>query len=127
MVWEKRKIEHGKLTKWNWLVHFPEKLTLGQNTDIGAFSFIDARNGVEIEDDVLIGGGCFIYSFSASDGKEGKVVLKKGCKIGANTVIMPNVTIGENAFVGACSLVKKDVPANMVAFGVPCKVIKEVK
>lgn len=119
--WEKPVIEHGKLTKWNWLVHFPENLKLGSNTDIGAFTFIDARNGVEIEDNVLVGGGCLIYSFSASDGKEGKVVLKKGCKIGANTVIMPNVTIGENAFVGACSLVKKDVPANTVVFGCPAK------
>lgn len=120
------KIVHGKLTKWNWLVHFPEKLLLGKNTDIGAFTFIDAREGVEIGDNVLVGGGCFIYSFSASDGKRGKVVLGKGCKIGANTVIMPGVTVGENAFVGACSFVNRDVPANSLALGCPAKVKKEL-
>lgn len=119
--WKMPEIEHGKLTKWNWLVHFPENLKLGKNTDIGAFTFIDARNGVEIEDNVLVGGGCLIYSFSASDGKKGKVILKEGCKIGANTVIMPGVTVGAGAFVGACSLVLKDVPANTVVFGCPAK------
>ena len=106
--WKRPEIVHGKLTKWNWLVHFPEKLKLGKNTDIGAFTFIDAREGVEIGENVLVGGGCLIYSFSASDGKKGKVVLEKGCKIGANTVIMPGVRVGENAFVGACSFVNSN-------------------
>ena len=124
MTWKKPTIKHGKLTKWNWTVHFPKKLKLGKNTDIGAFTFIDARNGVEIEDNVLIGGGCFIYSFTASNGKKGKIVLKKGCKIGANTVILPGVTVGKNTTVGACSLINKDIPANVVAFGIPCKVKK---
>jgi len=123
--WKMPKIEHGKLTEWNWLVHYPEKFFLGKNTDIGAFTFIDAREGVKIEDNVMVGGGCLIYSYSASDGKRGRIVLKKGCKIGANTVILPNVTVGENAFVGACSLVNSDIPENAIAFGCPAKVRKK--
>ena len=77
-----------------------------------------------IEDDVQIGSHCSIYSISTIDGKQGKVTLKKNCKIGSHSVVMPGVTIGENAIVGACSFVNKDIPPNVVAFGVPAKVIR---
>ncbi len=46
--------------------------------------------------------------------------------IGAGAVIMPGVTIGDNTVIGAGSVVAKDIPANVVAFGVPCKVIREI-
>ena len=73
-----------------------------------------------------IGSHCSIYSVSTIDEKEGKVVLKKNCKIGAHSVIMPGVTVGENSVVGALSFVTKDIPANVVAFGVPAKVVKKL-
>jgi len=76
------------------------------------------------EDFVQIGSHCSIYSVSTIDGKEGKVVLKKNCKIGIHSVIMPGVTIGENVVVGAMSFVNQDIPDNCVAAGVPAKVIK---
>ncbi len=46
--------------------------------------------------------------------------------IGANSVIMPGVTIGDNSVIGAMSLVTKDIPANVVAFGTPCRVIRKI-
>ena len=46
--------------------------------------------------------------------------------IGANTVVMPGVTIGENSVIGAGSIVTRDIPANVVAFGSPCKVFREI-
>lgn len=46
--------------------------------------------------------------------------------IGTNVVILPGVTIGDNAVIGAGSVVTKDIPANTVAVGVPCKVIREI-
>jgi acetyltransferase-like isoleucine patch superfamily enzyme len=55
------------------------------------------------------------------------VVLKKNCKIGTHSVIMPGVTVGENAIVGAHSFVKNDVPDNTIAVGVPAKVIQTIK
>ncbi len=52
------------------------------------------------------------------------VVLKKNCRIGSHSVVLPGVTIGENTIVGAMSLVNKDLPPNSVAYGVPAKVVK---
>lgn len=124
--WVKPKIEEGKLTKWNWLVQGVKNLKLGKNTDIGAFVYINANAGVVIEENVQIGGGVKIYSVSTIDGKKGKVVFKKNCKIGANSIIMPGVTIGENSIVGALSFVNRDIPDNVVAFGIPAKIIKKI-
>ena len=124
--WKKPVIEEGKLTAYNWLVQGVEHFTLGDKTDIGAFTYIQAKHGVVIEDLVQIGSHCSIYSVSTIDQKEGKVTLKKNCKIGSHSVVMPGVTIGENSIVGACSFVNKDIPDNMVAFGIPVKIIKKV-
>ena len=46
--------------------------------------------------------------------------------IGANVVVLPGVTIGENSVIGAGSVVTKDIPANVIAFGSPCKVYREI-
>ena len=54
------------------------------------------------------------------------IVLKKGCLIGMESFVMPGVTIGEGAVVGAGSLVTKDVPAWTVATGRPAKIVKEI-
>lgn len=54
------------------------------------------------------------------------VILKKGCQIGMGSIIMPGVTIGEGAIIGARSVVTKDIPAWTIATGSPCKVIKEI-
>ncbi|MDO8577544.1 MAG: acyltransferase [Candidatus Wildermuthbacteria bacterium] len=125
--WKYPTIREGKLTKYNWLVQHAKNLTLGKKTDIGAFTYINAKYGVVIEDEAQVGSHCSIYSVSTIDGKQGKVVLKRNCKIGSHSVIMPGVTIGENAVVGACSFVTKDVPKNSVAFGIPAKVIKKLR
>lgn len=124
--WKSPVIKEGKLTQWNWVVQNKNKLKLGKNTDIGAFTYINAQNGVIIEDEVQIGSHCSIYSVSTIDDKNGSVVLKRNCRIGTHSVIMPGVTIGENSIIGAFSFVNKDVPSNCVALGVPIKVIKKL-
>ena len=122
--WEYPQIEDGKPTKYNWVVQHKDKFKLGYKTDIGAFTYINAKCGVTIKDEVQIGSHCAIYSVSTIDGKEGKVVLKENCRIGSHSVIMPGVTVGENTVVGAMSFVNCDIPNNCVAVGVPAKVIK---
>ena len=123
--WEYPKIEEGKLTKYNWMVQNKNGFKLGYKTDIGAFTYINAKNWVVIEDFVQIGSHCSLYSVSTIDNKEGPITLKKNCKIGSHSVIMPGVTIGENAVIGAFSFINRDVPDNVVAAGVPVKIIKK--
>ena len=124
--WKAPEINEGELTKYNWLVQNKDNLNLGYKTDIGAFTYINAKNNVVIEDYVQIGSHCSIYSVSTIDDKEGEVILKKNCRIGTHSVVMPGVTIGENSVIGAFSFVTDDIPDNVVAFGVPAKVIKKL-
>ena len=125
--WQYPEIEEGKLTKYNWMVQNKDGLKLGYKTDIGAFTYINAKNGVVIEDFVQIGSHCSLYSESTIDNKTGQIKLKKNCKIGSHSLIMPGVTVGENAVIGAFSFVNRNVPDNVVAAGVPVKVIKKLE
>ncbi len=65
--WKEPIIEHGKITKYNYVVQYPENLKLGKNIDIGEFSYLNCKYGVEIENDVQIGSHCSIYSDSTID------------------------------------------------------------
>jgi len=124
--WQFPEIEEGKPTKYNWLVQNVQNFQFGYKTDIGAFTYINAQYGVTIEDFVQIGSHCSIYSVSTIDKKQGPVLLKKNCRIGSHSVVMPGVTIGINAVVGAFSFVNRDIPDDAVACGVPVKVIKPI-
>ena len=125
--WKYPDIKEGETTKYNWLVQNLDGLILGRETDIGAFSYINALNGVVIEDNVQIGSHCSIYSTSTIDNTSGKIYLKNNCRIGSHTTILPGVSVGKNSVVGAHSLVNKDIPDNVVAYGVPAKEIKKLE
>jgi len=79
------------------------------------------RENTKIGDNVLVG--------TSSDMKYGVTlkgpVIKQRARIGANSAIMPGITIGEGAIVGASSVVTKDVPSYKVVMGVPAKVVKD--
>jgi len=122
--WKPPTFDERGMTKWNWMCSYHENLEIGRNVDVGAFSYIQAQEGVVLEDEVQIGGGCKIYSVDTICGTRGKVVLKRGACVGSNSVVLPGVTIGENAVVGALSLVKENVPAGEVWGGVPARRIK---
>lgn len=119
------------------------KISLGQRVIIrpGNMLFADPREGgagITIEDDVMLGSGVHIYvhnhrfddpdipiieqGYYASKA----VVLKKGCWIGASSIIMPGITIGENAVVGAGSVVTKSIPPRVLAVGNPARVIRSL-
>ena len=125
-AWKLPEVKDGVLTKYNWIAQHIESFELGYKTDIGAFSYINAKYGVVLEDYVQIGSHCSIYSVSTIDNKQGRVHLKKNCKIGSHSTVMPNVCIGENSIIGANSLVLSDIPANVIAFGIPAKVIRSI-
>ena len=119
--WEKPIIEDGKLTKFNYIVQYPENLKVGNGFDIGSFTYINSKFGVEIQDDVKIGSHCSIYSHSTIDNKKGPIILKKNCKIGTHSTVMPNVTIGENSIIAAYSFVTQNISDNELWSGIPAK------
>ena len=106
------------------MVQNPEGLEVGESSDIGAFTYINAKFGVSIGEEVQVGSHCSIYSVSTIDKKRGKVIIGKNAKIGSHTTVMPGVVIGENSVVGAHSFVNKDIPPNSIAYGVPIKIKK---
>lgn len=116
------------------------RIFIGNNVVIrpGSMLFADYEtNGrIFIDDDVLIGAGVHFYvnnhcyenqtipiSYQGYYPSK-KIRIKRGAWIGANCVILPGVTIGENAVVGAGSVVTKDVEAFSIVGGVPAKKIK---
>ncbi len=119
--WKYPEIVDGVPTKYNWVVQHVTGFKLGYKTDIGAFTYINAKFGVTIEDYVQIGSHCSIYSVSTIDDKTGPVILKRNARIGSHCTIMPGVTIGENAVVGAHSFVNRNVPDGVVVYGVPAR------
>jgi len=115
-----------------------KKCTLGQNVNIGSRAVIG--NGVKIqnnvtvyddviiEDDVFCGPSCVFTNvinpraFVERKHEYKKTVVKKGASIGANATIVCGVTIGEYAFIGAGSVVTKDIPAYALVYGNPARV-----
>ena len=124
--WKKPEIIHGKMTKYNYIVQYPENLKLGKNFDIGSFTYINSQYGVEIENNVQIGSHCSLYSNSTIDEKSGPIVLKQNCKIGSHSTLMPDVTIGENSIISPRSVVVQDIPDYCIAVGNPARVIKKI-
>lgn len=124
--WKQPEFDEKNLTKWNWMCQHYENLKLDKYVDIGAFTYINAKYGVVIEESVQIGSHCSLYTLSTIDNKKGKIILKKNCRIGTHSVIMPNVTIGENSIIGAYSFVNQNIPDNTLVYGIPAKIIKEI-
>jgi acetyltransferase-like isoleucine patch superfamily enzyme len=125
--WVGPRFDDMGMTQWGWRVSYRENFELGENVEIGTFTMIDAWHGVAIEDDVKIGFGCSILSNSTIDEKSGRVVLRRGCRLGSNSVVMPGVEIGENAVVGANSFVNRNVPPGEMWFGSPAKLYRKAK
>lgn len=121
--WVDPEINDGELTEYNWLVHKPENFELHQYVDIGAFTVINAHEGVTIEPDVQIGPHCDIHSKSTIDETSGQIVICEGARIGSHTTILPGVEIGADAVVGSHSLIREDVPAGAFVAGVPGEII----
>ena len=122
--WHQPEFDATGKTPWNWMCQHHQNLSLRVGSDIGAFTYINAKHGVEIGEGAQIGSHCAIYSENTIDNTQGKVTIRAGAKIGSHTVIFPGVTIGANALVGAHSLVKTDIPDNEVWAGVSARKLK---
>jgi acetyltransferase-like isoleucine patch superfamily enzyme len=108
-----------------------ENVTIGNNVRIQ--SSCNITKGTIIEDSVFIAPGVKTSNdmYICSHGRPEKSTLKaplikRGARIGVGSILAPEVVIGENAFIGAGSLVLKDVPANEMWYGHPAKRIREI-
>ncbi len=102
-------------------VLLPNGCIVGSGVKIG--NYLSCRLGVVISHDVTIGD--FVY-LSPGVTCCGKSVVESDCFIGAGTTIMPGVRVGRGSVVGAGSLVNKDIPENVLAFGSPAKPVREI-
>jgi acetyltransferase-like isoleucine patch superfamily enzyme len=128
--------EIGDNTKIGAFVEIQKKATIGRNCKISSHTFV--CEGVTIEDDVFVGHSVTFINDSyprataggqlqtEADWKVETTVVKKGASIGSGSTILSRVTIGENAIVGAGSVVTKDVPANAIVAGNPAKVLRYI-
>lgn len=128
--------EIGDNTKVGAFVEIQKKARIGANVKISSHTFI--CEGVTIEDDVFVGHNVSFINDkhpratvaggglqTESDWTVVPTLVKKGASIGTSATILCGVTIGENAIVGAGSVVTRDVPANAIVAGVPAKELKK--
>ena len=129
--------EIGDETKVGAFVEVQKNAKIGQRCKISSHTFI--CEGVTIEDDVFIGHGVMFindtYPRATTPGgalqteKDWKVeitLVKKGASIGSGSTILSKVTVGENAIVGAGSVVTRDVPANAIVAGNPARLLRKL-
>ena len=129
--------EIGDNSKIGTFVEIQKNARIGRHCKISSHTFI--CEGVTIEDDVFVGHNVSFINdkFPRSTNPGGQLqteadwavvptLVKKGASIGTSATILCGVTIGENAVVGAGSVVTRDVPANAVVAGVPARTIKSL-
>jgi acetyltransferase-like isoleucine patch superfamily enzyme len=125
--------EIGDETKVGAFVEVQKNARIGKHCKVSSHTFV--CEGVDIEDNVFIGHNvAFINDTypratagggrlqTEADWKVEKTLVKKGASIGSGSTILANVTIGENAIVGAGSVVTRNVPPNAIVFGNPARV-----
>ena len=129
--------EIGDNTKIGAFVEIQKNATVGKNCKISSHTFI--CEGVTIEDGAFIGHGVTFINDSyprainldgslqtEKDWKVEKTLVKRGASIGSGSTILANVVIGENAIVGAGSVVTRDVPANTIVAGNPARIFRKI-
>ena len=128
----------GANTKVGAFVEIQKNATVGNNCKISSHTFI--CEGVTIEDNVFIGHSVTFINDSypratnpggglqsEADWKVEPTLIKKGASIGSGSTILSKVTVGENAIVGAGSVVTKDVPPNTIVAGNPARVLRKIE
>lgn len=92
----------------------PYLISIGNNVDMNRYFQIWTHDWAS---------SVFIHKYGQMINSSGKVIIGNNIYFGANVTVLKGVTIGDNCIIGACSVVNKDIPANSVAVGNPCKIV----
>jgi len=104
--WTKPVFTEDGWTKYGWRCQHYEGLKLGDKVDIGCFTYLNARYGIEIGDNVQIGAHCAIYSDNTENDTHGKIIIGENALIGSYTLILPKAVIQPNSKIRARSIIK---------------------
>jgi len=125
------------VNSWRIKIHRWRGVTIGKNSFIGRRVTLDHSypEYIFIGDNISLAGNNFVLTHSnpykhfekTFDSFVAPVVIKNGAWISLGAMILPGVTVGENTVIAAGAVVTKDIPDNVIAGGVPAKVIKDVK
>ena len=109
----------------------PDQVRFGNHVGIGYNSILQGSGGITLEDFTLLGDNNLLATSSHPveavhfhNFWEKPILIKENAWLGANVVVLPGVTIGENAVIGAGAVVREDIPPNSIAVGVPARVIR---
>ncbi len=87
--WKPPELEDGVMNKWNWLAFHPENIVFGYRCDIGAFTLLQGKYGIEIGKNVQVGPHSYISSWDTERNIKGKIIIKDNVLIGASVIILP--------------------------------------
>ncbi len=107
---------------WNLTLH--ERCCLGDSANAYSLAEIEIGAGATVAQEVYLSTGSHDFTHSGIPLVTAKITVGPDAFIGARAFVMPGVTIGARAIIGACSVVTKDVPPNVIAAGNPCRVIR---
>ncbi len=110
--------------------NFGQNIAAGEDVFINRGTFLDSKGGIEIGNSVGIGENVMVFTHGHSESVHeertyARVVIRDFVKVYSDSMILPGVTIGEQAIVAAKSMVTKDVDPNMVVAGVPAKPVRK--
>ena len=139
-----RKVEAGVWIEAPFFCDYGKLISIGANTFVNTNCIFLDNNNIKIGENCLIGPYVQIYTAGHPLNAKERIIAKPkpggatyktrtrpvnigdNVWIGGNSSIMPGISIGDNTTIGAGSVVTKNIPANVLAFGNPCKIIEEI-
>jgi len=132
-----KDLGEGSFIDYKTFFRYPSKISLGKYVTVNRgceffASYLVPGGTIKIGNNVILSPYVKMYTIGHNpktkrfDDLAGPIVIEDNVWIGADSIILPNVTVGEGAVIGAGSVVTRDIPSKCIAVGIPAKVIKKI-